>query len=62
MNGLSVLGQKVDQNFNLKSEIANCDFYACSSDMIIHYLESSKPESFRRTLNVLMVQLSMLIW
>lgn len=30
--------------------------------MIIHYLESSKPESFRRTLNVLMVQLSMLIW
>ena len=51
MNGLSVSGQKVDRNLqiknlNLKSKITSCTCYPCPSNKIRHSLESSKPEVF----------------
>ena len=52
MNGLSVSGEKADQNLQteietkLEVKIYKCDFYACLSDKIKHSLETFKPGSF----------------
>ena len=45
-------------NLNLKSKIANCNFYPCPSDTVKHSPEISKPGSSLLTLNKLIVQLS----
>ena len=64
MIGLSVSGQKADQNLQIEKEfkpevkIANCNFYSFPSDTTKHSIDSSKPVSSRLTLNVLVVQLS----
>ena len=49
-------------NLNLKSKITNCNFHPCPSDTIKHFLESSKPSNPRLTSNVIIMQLSKLIW
>ena len=57
MNGLSNLGQKwnktyrLRQKLNLKSRIANRNFYTCSSGKIKHGHETSQSASLRVSLS-----------
>ena len=68
MNGFSFSGQRTDQNLqieenlNLKSKIANSNFYTSPSDTSKHSLETAKPCRFWLTHNKLIVQLSKFIW
>ena len=68
MNGLSVSGQKADQNLQIevefKPEVKNYKlyfFYSCPFDTIKYFLEISKPGCSRLRLNVLIVQVSKFI-